>query len=326
MKKINCPKVGDLMEIPQLGSFKVARIFGGHNRIVLQAVCETGLCRVIKVFGETVEIAANQVDKFIGDIYEYRQKLEELGVNVPRLNEIQVIAYQNSTSRRLNVTEISPFYGESFEDMLLNAQNADECLSLQKRILDCLGGLFEKSPGEFLSVGIDLIPRNFTGDGQDWYVDLVPPKLRRGKNFQLEIPEVTEKSCYKIGVDRHYKKPEVIRVLLVQLAKLRPEMYPVFAQGIEEFLAQKGEIETLKSFRSRLIAERPEKIVNKKTLSRMGFMDIYDLREIACWGASQRKLSPNELENFFRLSHFQSEPLLETALQELRKILITVLC
>lgn len=325
MKKINCPKVGSFLEIPSLGMFKVSRVFPGHNRIVLQAV-GNGLCRMIKVFGETVEIASDQAVGFISDIYEYRRQLESLGVRVPPLESIQVFSYRNNVSGRLNITEISPFYGESFEDMFLNAPDAKESLSLQRRMLKCLGGLFEKSPGDFLSVGIDLIPRNFTGDGQDWYVDLVPPKLRKGEKFQLEIPEVTEPNCYRVGVDRHYKKSGVVRVLLVQLAKLRPEMYPVFARGIEEFLALKGENKTLKSFRSRPIAKKPEKIINKKNISEMSFMDIYDLREIACWSAGQGKISPDELENFFRLSHFQSEPLPEKALKELRQILIHALC
>jgi len=325
VKRIQKPKVGDRIEIPNLGKFEVAKIFeGGHNRIVFKAV-GNGVAKVIKIFGETVEIAVSQATSFIRDIYMYRQTLEDLGVKVPPLSDIQIVTYQNQSSGKLNITEISPFYGESFEDLILKA-NKEGCLKLQKRIFKCLGNLFEKSPGELLQVGIDLVPRNFTGNGNDWYIDLVPPKLRKNGSFQLEIPEVKDPICFKIGVDRHYRKSEIVRVLLVQLCKLRPELYPYFLQGIEDFLSEKGENEVKEIFRQRLAA-REIKANNEdiKLISALKFVHIYDLREIACIYAFNSLISPKELREFFSLSHFQDKPLPAKAIKQLKDRLIKAL-
>lgn len=314
-------RIGDKVFVPGLGQSEVKDIFPGHNRVVFLAA-NGDTQKVIKVFGESVEINLQDMGAFCQCLLNYRQALEKANVPVPTQSETQIIINTNRDSGKLNVTEISPFFGKGLEDELLQA-GPKKCQVITRMILGSIKGLLKKTlPNTplLLQVGIDLIPRNFTLNTALHYVDLVPPKIWLKGKFLLEIPEPQDKETIQLGIWRHYSKKGIFQVLLVQLCKLRPELKPLFEKEIISFLEQAGEKEVLNFFSQRpALLQDPKKLI--LLAQNLGFPELYTLRDIACQLCFLGKLSQNQLAEIFVLSHFTSQPLSERKMKAIKQIL-----
>lgn len=264
----------------------------------------------------------------VNDIYKYRDILAELGITVPSITEMRIQVYKNNVSKKVNLTEIAPFYGESFDILISKAKSLEDCLLLVRRIFACLGGFFEKSIGLFTQAGIDLKPRNFAGNGNevsDTYIDLFVPKLKKGDLYMNEFPPIKNPTVYSLSVERHYYKVGICIDFLIQLARIRPEFYSEFEGEVKNFLISKGEREVLSNFQERLVArEIHADKEDLKIISNLGFIDIFNLREIACLYASRGLLKMEDLKKIFEMSHFLHQPIHLKTMNKIKKTLINV--
>jgi len=304
--------IGDVLCINGLGTVDVTRIFGSHNRAVL-CVNDRTHDRVVKVFGESAEIDELGAEQLRSDILSYRNQLEMHGVPVPKANDVLIVIQRNGVTNRVNVVEVLPFYGECVEDELVTAE-VSRCLALTQDLLQAIRDLLVESCD--FRVGIDMVPRNFTVNGGLCYVDFMPPKIRSGENFSLEIPEVNDASCRQVGYFRHYTAVGVAKVLLVQLAKIRPTNINEFRHSIHSFFRQLGRQEVLGDW------YRLEGNIQPNEIEALNFIDIYEIREIACQLCSRGRLTRNQLTKVFEQSHLQDEPLSDAVIGQIKCTLI----
>jgi len=303
--------------------YVVERVLGGNNGVVMHARCEHG-DRVIKIYGERTVVPLREVGTFVQNMATYVERLRHHGVAVSP-TEDRIIVDLNSKSGRMNIVLLTPFMGQSLEDVIAAATNREDALMYMRMILGSLGRLYGE-PGQVLSVGMDLIPRNYAYAADDrrvTYVDLVPPKLKVGDRYLLEWPEVEDPAAYEVGVYRHYDKAGIMHVLLVQMARLLPEFYPDFIEEIVNFLDRNGEdvargrFEARTGIRSITGSESDEAVIRA-----FGFKEIYSLREAACRYAHFGLMNETELKDFFSASHFQNHPLDEEIVTDLQNRLI----
>jgi len=316
----NIEKGGELkiLGIP----YTVERTFlDSYNSYVLKAKHPDGSAEVIKIYFEKRKLTKKQATIFVGHVLTYCDKLRNLKVCLPPDKGIVLLPING----RLVVIHISPFMGESLERNFRFAESEKDIIKNMKMTFDCLGDLMKKDKGDRMNVGIDLIPRNFVSDDgkKAIYVDLVPPKIKVGSNYLLEIPEPKDPLTRKIGIFRHYSKLGVMIVFLVQLCRLKPHYYQVYENEITAYLERIGQESTLRKFQNRLVKRSVTATsADIPVIKSLSFKNIYDLREIACFYAYQGLITKEELRDFFSDSHFQDKPLTKKVVNELKKRLI----
>ncbi len=316
-------KIEEGMEVEILGiRYITQRTFlDSHNSYVFQAKHPDGSSQVLKIYFEKRKLPTGEATTFVGHVLAYCEKLRKLNVCLPPDKGFVLLPFDG----RLLVIHISPFMGESLERSVRGAKSEKEIVENMRLSFHCLGNLMKADKGDRMSVGIDLIPRNFvSSDGQKAiYVDLVPPKIKVGSHYLLEIPEPEDPITRKIGIFRHYSKLGVMIVFLVQLCRLKPQYYKVYENEIIRYLKRIKLESTLEKFKNRLVrtfitATNEDIPIIKK----LEFTDVYDLREIACFYGYKGLITKDELRDFFADSHFQDKPLPKKVIAELKSRLL----
>ena len=293
----------------------------GYNSAVYEAKNGKKGTEVLKIYGEGVSITTEQVGAFLIHIRDYEWHLRAAGVQLPPFDD-RIITTNNGTGDTFSIVVIAPFMGDNYETALKQAENGEACVKIMRLIFRSLGNLFSSTKCKRLKVGIDLIPRNFVGK-RATYVDLVPPKIITGKKYLLEWPEVTHPQTRQVGIYRHYDKVGVMHVLLVQMARLRPEFYPLYITEIQRYYKRKKQNYALAQFDLRLVNRSINgQAADAAIIRELGFRQIYDLREIACYYAHRGLISNEQLEDVFKTTHFQDKPLTKAVLRQVRNLLI----
>ena len=293
----------------------------GYNSAVYEARDGEKGTDVLKIYGEGVSITTDQVGTFLIHLRDYFWHLHAAKVQLPPYDD-RIQTANNGTGDTFNIVVITPFMGDNYETALKQASDGKACVKIMRSIFKSLGNLFTSTECKRLKVGIDLIPRNFVGK-KATYVDLVPPKIIIDKKYLLEWPEVTHPQTRQVGIYRHYDKVGVMHVLLVQMARLRPEFYPLYVAEIQRYYKRKNQNFALARFDNRLIIRSINGQAADATIIReLGFRQIYDLREIACYYAHRSLISNEQLEDVFKTTHFQDKPLTKAVLRQVRNLLI----
>ncbi|MDZ7798802.1 MAG: hypothetical protein U5L76_04290 [Patescibacteria group bacterium] len=316
-------EIRENMELKILGiPYIVQRTFlDSHNSYVLQAKHPDGTSEVLKIYFEKRKLTKRQATIFVGHVLTYCDKLRDLKVCLPPDKGIVLLPING----RLAVIHISPFMGESLERNIRFAKSEEDIIRNMDITFTCLGNLMKNGRSDRMSVGIDLIPRNFVShDGEKAiYVDLVPPKIKVGSKYLLEIPEPKDPLTHKIGIFRHYSKLGVMIVFLVQLCRLKPQYYEVYEDEIIKYLEKMKLSKTADKFRKRLVKTSiTGTTADVPVIKNLEFADIYDLREIACYYCYKDLMTREELRYFFSDSHFQDKPLTKKVVNELKNRLI----
>jgi len=175
-------------------------------------------------------------------------------------------------------------------------------------------------------VGIDARCSNFTldQDGKVWFIDLFPARFRTEKGPMVEWPEPLSEAGRVLGLFKHFDVRGIVLSIISQLSRIRPEYRVLF------------ETEVLSAFLPSLSVEEREHLVTgiesapwravrhwlqdrRSPLSRESFRELFDaplfglqygvytLREIATEFAAEHIISTDELESFFKASHFEDE-------------------
>lgn len=321
MNKYRELRVGELFEFPGIEPHEVVGyIPGGNNRVILRARCHNGDDVVLKI-AQAHEHHADQFRGMCEKIHDYQQMLRTLGVPTPH----PITTHETVMDGRRFLLETSPFTGQSVHELILLASPA-EVIALSHEMIDnALSLIFSqnlRADGN-LKCGADMLPRNFTKDEKGMcYVDLWPPKLWLNGEPTLEYPEPLEPRVVELGVFRHFTIKGISQVFLVQLCRVRPELRREFQALADGFLEKMGFQEQLTWMRQRpaLLLQNGE--ILERVLEPLDYLRIYDLREVACELAFQRKITSYQLEWVFKVSHFQDNPLPEEIIEIIKKELL----
>ncbi|PIY96849.1 MAG: hypothetical protein COY66_02305 [Candidatus Kerfeldbacteria bacterium CG_4_10_14_0_8_um_filter_42_10] len=300
----------------------VGYIPGGFNRIILKANCNGGTgTRILKIAqAHEGDADADQFKGKCGQIHDYQQSLQRLGVLTPS----PITTHENVIDGKRFLLETSPFTGQSVHEMMLTAPRNDVLELCQQMIDVALKPIFSqnlRADGN-LPCGVDMIPRNFTKDpGVMHYVDLWPPKLWLDGEPTLEYPEPMDTKVIQLGIFRHFTIKGVAQAFLVQLCRIRPELRREFQRLVDGALKGMGLHEELGWLQQQPARQFQNGGDLKQIIEPLGYEQIYGLREIACELAFQGQISAGQLERIFKDSHFQDTPLPSATILQIKEVL-----
>lgn len=338
--KLKDLKVGAHVVLSPLGECTVTEAGGGgYYRTCIKVRSNSGNDLVVKAYAcEGVTVPRLEAGDLMRLIQMYAKDLHDVGIATPDPVFWTEARDDGSGRDMVDLYEATAYVGPSIDLDVING-DTDCVRQAVNRVLEHgLAALFSRvPPGEnHLPVGIDLVLRNFSWlDGKLYYFDFMPPFVAYDDNETrplhdrqlLAIPQPTDSTCLQLGQWRHYSKGGLCQVLLIQLARLRPEMCHLFLKWITKFLQENGEWAALQIFNERSAAKLNTHEPGCQTAidfaNEAKFEDVYDLREHACWATHDEKMSREELEDFFLKSHFLGEPLSDTKMDELRSDLIS---
>ncbi|MFH1508564.1 MAG: hypothetical protein ABIE68_00080 [bacterium] len=302
------------------------QIPAGNYGAVYRTNCNGNKPKIVKVYGLSVPIGDESVGEFISNIHTYNSRLRTAGVRVPET--LETIDRPGKRLGYRNVFVITDFVGESLENLIIAAKTKRKALRYVRMILNANGNLLNICEEGNLLVAVDHLPRNYTTlDGKTAiYVDIVPPKFKDGNKFLLEFPEVENPRARRVGIYRHYDAVGLMHALLVHLVRMRPEFYHSFEKEIINWLEKKGHTNTAESFRNRFVPTRISLNGNNdgvvKHIESLRFRHIYDMRELAGAFLHVGLMTPDEVNDFHKVSHFSVEPLADEVMDDLRQRLI----
>lgn len=277
---------------------------GGYNSEVYR-LRDGGDGLVVKFVGGKKQMSLQLEDaQLLGErAVRYRQLLKEIGVVVPDYLE-WLLGYDSHNLLRLVLVE--PYRGVSAKEFL-KAGTERECVEVLHCILHAMEPLLLSESG-LTRVGIDSKPENFVVcDGVYTFVDVMPPRFVDKGKYLVEYPEPkTEQGCM-LGKWKHFTIEGILTVLLTQLARIRPKLYPLFKSAISDWC------------RGRIALELP----SADGVSRQYYQSLtnpYTMRLFACDLGSRDGISPSLIEDFFQLTHFE-DVLLETDIFSAQQVL-----
>lgn len=334
--------IGEIIETKVDGfeKLEIVEKYPSRNRWVAKVKSPKQDHHVLKVLGESIRLKPADITQLTGQIRKYRLELVGHDVHVPGKIVLARTKRRRKKQTRHFLLEFSPYHGESLATIIERETDVTTVIQFVTSALNQLSELFHNSRGQLLPVGIDMVPRNFTvnGDGLA-YVDLMPPKIwhERQRFHQictkplaslwqyvtLEYPPVNNMVAGGAGFLRHFTKTGVLTVWLTHLAKLRPDLYPQFDNAISDWLERRGDEETLEDFRSRpaartIVSGDVERLTSLVTEAKTA--DVYLLREAACYLAHHGHLS--DVTPVFELTHFLQRPLPNTNLARAKRIIL----
>jgi len=327
-------KPGDKLELALLGTCKVTEVGSGYYRTCVKAETGQGKKKVVKVFAcEAVTVPRLESGELMNLIELFAKELHDLGIATPD-PMFWTEPHPNGSGRDMvDLYEVAEDVGPCLETEIRRGKDHEIHQAVERILIHGVAPLFASVPPDqhHLPMGIDLIPRNFAWkEGKLYYFDFMPPfvifdddESRPLRDRQLQaIPHPTDPACLQLGQWRHYNKGGLCQVLLIQLARLRPEMYNQFLEWITKFLQKSSEWAALQQFQERKAAALAQHGTNCQLISRFvkeaAFADVYDLRELGCLAACDGKLSGKNLNQIFLTSHFLGEPLSEEQMTEVK--------
>lgn len=255
----------------------------------------------------------------------YQDLLEKSGVSMPKIYGM-VIEHDVRTGRAV-LSKTCLWTGYDFQELLERvdvAADPELIRFLVKGMCKLLVGICKsRYRGWETRVGIDARCSNFTvdGNGKTWFIDLFPPRFRIKGRPMVEWPAPKTELGRQLGHFKHFDVRGIILSAASQLARVRPEYREFLEQevilGIKPALSKRE----LKEFETGL-SQAPWRIIRdwlqgnasmspaqfSKVLKMPVFginYGIYAWRDAAIEFAAQGIISHQELEQFFRDSHFE---------------------
>lgn len=286
----------------------------------------------------------DEAHEVIRDVKQYYEELLELGIPVSEIKDC-FVEYEPSLDRSV-VVKTSPWAGHEVKRMIADAdpkKDREMILNLVAEMVVATKPVALKRHGYELTTGIDPHASNFIRDdeGTMRFVDLFPPRIRKADGPLVEWPSPKTELGKTLGHFKHFDIRGVMLTMSAQLARIRPELKAEFERsvfgGFREALDEREhqefmrEVENSPWLRVRESLARNDLAscaeVISESLDARPFgvsYNVYTLREIALELAAKGYLSDEELESFFKDSHFE-DTLEEERLESLKERLIGAL-
>lgn len=229
-------------------------------------------------------------------------------------------------------------YGGRTISVAIGAMSFEQAKPIIKALLrDCISPLFRVVRGDdayMLSIGIDAALRNFVffqeADVVVRMIDLFPPKLWSPEGgYTIEKPEPTDETVRQLGIQRHFDLSVIILTLWMHIVRANPDLGLPSIRLFVQFLGDNDQLELGKKIVDMVGGLRPRfcfcsitEIQDKVKL--LTFRDFHQIRTIACLLASSRRESRPLLEEFFGVTHFQSDPLSSEMIEEAKRLILRI--
>ncbi|HLA03700.1 MAG TPA: hypothetical protein VJ065_00530, partial [Patescibacteria group bacterium] len=142
------------------------------------------------------------------------------------------------------------------------------------------------------------------------YVDFMPPKVFYKGHYTQEVPEITG-PFYDIRLLTHNDRAGVIYTLYINLARKFPAKRKFILAKFEQFLSGINEVQLSKHINESPFyrlddTKKAARIVT--ALNDWKGLNYLILREAACFTAEVNKKFAGKLDDFFRLTHHETNP------------------
>ncbi|OGY89506.1 MAG: hypothetical protein A2927_01340 [Candidatus Komeilibacteria bacterium RIFCSPLOWO2_01_FULL_45_10] len=229
-------------------------------------------------------------------------------------------------------------YGGRTVSVAIEGMSLEQAKPVIKALLrDCISPLFRAVNGQgayMLSIGLDAALRNFVffqeADVVVRMIDLFPPKLWSPVGgYTIEKPEPTDETVRQLGIQRHFDLSVIILTLWMHIVRANPvlglpaiRLFIQFLRDTDQLELGKQIVDLVGGLRPRLCFDSITEIQGK--VESLTFRDFHQLRTIACLLASSRKESGPLLEEFFSITHFQSDPLSLEQIEEAKRLILRI--
>lgn len=325
----------------------VAARFHGINSEVLHHHYPDGAKKVHMRYGaQKGGFLLREATEAIHDIVEYQSQLTKRSVPMPPIDQI-ALEY-SPTHERAVVAKTSLWVGAELRTVFESADPTRDQRTLAGYISKMMKIIKpicqERRRGWEVEVGIDPRCSNFTVDekGKMWFVDLFPTRYRKNGKPIIEWPAPKSLQGKKLGYFKHFDVRGILLCMMAQLARAKPELKHYFESIILREAKHSMNKKEYHAFHTG-IAETPWRRLsavlrhgNMKDAARAKAQQIirgayrarvfgvsygiYTLRELALELAQAKFISQNELESFFKQSHFE-DALAKEKVLELEAIL-----
>lgn len=282
-----------------------------------------------------------EAHEVIANAQAYHDALLACGVPLPSIQSM-LVEYEPLIDRSV-VVKSSPWAGHEVKKMIQEYHHERDIERIEELVTEMVAIIKkivrQRHKGFSLKIGIDPQASNFIRDdeGVMRYVDLFPTRIRKKGKPIVEWPEPQTKLGKELGHFKHFDLRGIMLTKTAQLARLKPQLKHWFEEkvfsGFSDVLSKKE----IKIFYEGLqktpwMAVRAAlrnnnrnealELIDKSLESRPFNIDynVYTLREIMLELAQAGLVTEDELENFFKQSHFEDE-LPEGQLAELKQIL-----
>jgi hypothetical protein len=309
---------------------------GGINSEIVYHHYADGTKKTVARYGAKKSgFTLEEAIEMMKDLVEYQTQLEAHGVPLPAIEKIAV-EHDSREGNRAVLVKVSPWTGKEVRRIIQEANVETQLPLIEKLVRDMCAILKPlcavRRSGWDVKVGIDPRCTNFTVDpqGQMWFVDLFPPRYHKEQGRIVEWPEPQSELGKQLGAFKHFDVRGIILCTTAQLARIKPELKDFFEKIVveemkdimtvaeyEEFVAELKEtpwmrLRTLLATRvpldSKHYTEAVEIITTAAQKEVFGVRySIYTLRELALELAFAGVLSQDELDWFFKNSHFEDE-------------------
>lgn len=333
--------------------FQVLSRGRGINSEILYHQYPSGEKKVVARYGTLKKkVALAEAEEMVKDLLLYHEELEKRNIPLPKIEQTK-LEYDYNLERAV-VVKITPWSGAELRHLIQRAHPVKDIGVLEEYVREMLSIISRVGSERHASwetvVGIDPRCSNFTLDeqGKMWFVDLFPPRYRKNGIPLVEWPEPKSEIGRNLSHFKHFDVRGILLCTTAQLARTQPTLktffesvvydeakkmmseleYAEFLRGIDESpWMQLREI--LQSGKKLSAAQMEEALDIISTAAEKKVFDVeysvYTLREIALELAQAKIISPDELKNFFSLSHFEDtlpqaiSDLLENNLKEYLK-------
>src|SRR3989344_5207952 len=251
---------------------------GFHSDVTL--IVHNGEALVIKIISKPEFANKAVAEELAQDIVHYHHLLKDIGVRLPPINKIELLA--NGTNS-WDVVVITPFLGYDAERKI-KEKNVATTWALDGILQTMAPFFFNQQLCSHLEVGIDPKPANFVSKDNNEYhfIDWMPPRFRKNGIPLVEFAPPQSKEGWDLAYFRSYDAKGILLVLQTQMCRLSPASRPEIKSRILEFATSRNLIEGL------------------------GPRDVYALREIACELHHRHNTPAGAIlvEQIFRLTHF----------------------
>ncbi|KXK25851.1 MAG: hypothetical protein TR69_WS6001001457 [candidate division WS6 bacterium OLB20] len=204
---------------------------------------------------------------------------------------------------------VERFEGLDFVDVV-DESNFE--MYVERMLQDIYKPLLTSTDRDLLPVGIDTSVRNFVyriRDGEFCYVDFMPPKVFYRGHYTQEVPEISG-PFYDIRMLTHNDRKGVVYSVYINLARLFPAKRKAVISKLEQFLvgiAQPDLMEHIVSSPFYRLSEAKDAINIVNAIQDWKGISYLHLREAACIAAEYNDSFRQQLEDFFKLTHHETD-------------------
>ncbi|OWK27320.1 MAG: hypothetical protein US76_03715 [Parcubacteria group bacterium GW2011_GWA2_38_13b] len=311
---------------------KIYRQRGGFNSEVLHSHQENGDKKIIKRIGDKRGgFTIARAEEIAGDIIEYQKKLSDLGVVMPAIEKIS-IEYNYLEKQSAMVLMETKWVGFDAEMYIEKTNDRGYISKLVEDIYGVLRLVFDnRVSGLETLVGIDPKPSNFTidGNGKVWYVDPFPPRYRKNGKPIIEWFDLKTQLGNELGYFKYFDVRGIVLGFMEQLGRIKPSLKILFEEYVLREFADAGLSYLKKDFFAEFQntpwrkfhdvlgkdcvdksdIKKAKEIIQNSLEDKIFGVDynVYTLRELALELAFFKKMTIDEMESFFKRSHFEEE-------------------